>query len=57
MHSSAVSFYSPHLLRLYKMLSEWTSGPKLEDDVFPANGLFKELARKEVAALSSKIAL
>lgn len=39
------------------MLSEWTSGPKLEDDVFPANGLFKELARKEVAALSSKIAL
>ena len=39
------------------MLTEWTSGPKLKDDVFLANGLFKELARKEVVALSSKIAL
>jgi len=39
------------------MFTEWTSGPKLKDDVFLANGLLKELARKEVVALCSKIAL
>lgn len=39
------------------MLTEWTSGPELKDDVFLANSLLKEVARKEVTALSSKIAL
>lgn len=39
------------------MLTEWTSDSKLKDDVFLANGLFKELASKAVVALSSKIAL
>lgn len=39
------------------MLTEWTSGPKLKDDVFLANSLFKKQRRQEVVALSSKIAL
>lgn len=39
------------------MLTTWTAGSELKDDVFLANGLFKELTRKEAVALNSKIAL
>lgn len=57
MYSSAVFFRSSHLLRPYKMLTKWTVGSELKDDVFLANGLSKDLTKKEVVALNSEIAL
>jgi len=39
------------------MLTKWTVGSELKDDVFLANGLSKDLTKKEVVALNSEIAL